>query len=58
MKAIVFRGIGDIRLDDVDEPAIQDPNDAIARLTSSAICATDLHMVRGTIPGMTPGTAS
>ena len=56
MKAVVFHDVGDIRLDDVDEPKIQDPNDAIVRLTSSAICGTDLHMVRGTMAGMVPGT--
>ena len=56
MKAVVFHGVGDIRLDDVDEPQIQDPTDAIVRLTASAICGTDLHMIRGTMPGMKPGT--
>jgi len=56
MKAIVFHGIGDIRLDDVKEPKIKDDGDAIVRLTASAICGTDLHMVRGTMPGMKPGT--
>lgn len=56
MKAVVFHGIGDIRLDDVREPKIKDPHDAIVRITSSAICGTDLHMVRGTMPGMKPGT--
>jgi len=56
MKAVVFHGIGDIRLDDVPEPKIQDPTDAIVRITSSAICGTDLHMVRGTMNGMEPGT--
>lgn len=56
MKAVVFRGIGDIRLENVPEPKIQKPNDAIVRLTASAICGTDLHFVRGTVPGMTPGT--
>jgi threonine dehydrogenase-like Zn-dependent dehydrogenase len=56
MKAVVFHGIGDIRLETVPEPKIQKPNDAIVRLTASAICGTDLHFVRGTVPGMTPGT--
>ena len=55
MKAVVFHGIGDIRLDDVPEPTLQDPNDAIVRLTSSAICGTDLHMIRGTFTGMKEG---
>lgn len=56
MKAVVFHGVGDIRLDNVAEPRIEKPTDAIVRLTTSAICGTDLHMVRGTLPGMEPGT--
>jgi threonine dehydrogenase-like Zn-dependent dehydrogenase len=56
MKAVVFRGVGDIRLEEVPEPEIQESTDAIVRLTASAICGTDLHMVRGTISGMKPGT--
>ncbi len=56
MKAVVFHGIGDIRLDNVPEPKLQDEFDAIVRLTASAICGTDLHMIRGTFPGMKPGT--
>ncbi|MEW6494468.1 MAG: zinc-dependent alcohol dehydrogenase [Cyanobacteriota bacterium] len=56
MKAVVFHGVGDIRMDDVPEPKIQEPTDAIVRLTASAICGTDLHMIRGTLPGMKPGT--
>ena len=44
MKAVVFHGIGDIRLDDVKEPKIKEANDAIVALTASAICGTDLHM--------------
>ncbi len=56
MKAVVFRGVGDIRLEEVPEPKIKNDNDAIVRITASAICGTDLHMVRGTMPGMKPGT--
>lgn len=56
MKAVVFHGIGDIRLEDVVEPRIHEPTDAVVRLTASAICGTDLHMIRGTFPGMTSGT--
>ncbi len=56
MKAVVFRGVGDIRLEDVAEPRIRDATDAILRITESAICGTDLHMVRGTMPGMKAGT--
>ncbi|SES43952.1 zinc-dependent alcohol dehydrogenase [Lentzea albida] len=56
MKAVVWHGVGDIRLDDVDDPKIQEPTDAVVRITRSAICGTDLHMVRGTLPDMVEGT--
>jgi threonine dehydrogenase-like Zn-dependent dehydrogenase len=56
MKAVVFRGIGDIALEDVPEPKLKQPTEAIIRITASAICGTDLHMIRGTMPGMKPGT--
>ena len=56
MKAVVWHGIGDIRMEDVPEPQIQESTDAIVRLTSSAICGTDLHFIRGTFSGMKPGT--
>lgn len=56
MKAVVWHGTGDIRLDDVASPKIEEPTDAIVRVTRSAICGTDLHMVRGTMPGMREGT--
>jgi threonine dehydrogenase-like Zn-dependent dehydrogenase len=56
MKAVVFHDVGDVRLDDVDEPKLKEPTDAIVRITASAICGTDLHMVRGTMSGMKPGT--
>lgn len=52
MKAVPR--VGDIRVEDVPDPTIQEPSDAIVRLTASAICGTDLHMVRGTLPGMKP----
>ncbi|MBY8883058.1 alcohol dehydrogenase catalytic domain-containing protein [Actinacidiphila acidipaludis] len=56
MKAVVWHGVGDIRLDDVPPPKVQEPFDAIVRITTSAICGTDLHFVRGTMPGMREGT--
>ena len=56
MKAVVFRGIGDIRVEDVAEPKIEKPTDAVVQLTANAICGTDLHVVRGTLPGLKPGT--
>ena len=56
MKAVVYHGIGDMRLDNIKEPSIKHHFDAIVRLTASAICGTDLHFVRGTVPGMQEGT--
>lgn len=56
MKAVVFHDIGDIRVEDVPRPKLEDPTDAIVRITAAAICGTDLHMIRGTVSGMEPGT--
>src|SRR4051794_19371438 len=55
MQAVVFHGLGDIRIDDVPEPSILEPTDATVRLTASAICGTDLHFVRGTMAGVKEG---
>ena len=56
MKAVVFYGVGDIRLSEEPDPEIRERTDAIVRMTASSICGTDLHLVRGTVPGMEPGT--
>ncbi|MBX3073922.1 glutathione-dependent formaldehyde dehydrogenase [Candidatus Obscuribacterales bacterium] len=56
MKAVVFKGVGDVKLESVPEPIIEKPADAIIRITATSICGTDLHMVRGTMPGMKSGT--
>ncbi len=56
MKALVFKAIGDIALQDVADPAIQEAQDVIVRLTRSAICGTDLHFIRGTVPGVAKNT--
>lgn len=50
MKAAVFHGIKDIRVDTVDDPTIQAPTDAIIRVTSTAICGSDLHIYNGMFP--------
>ena len=55
MKAVVFHDVGDVRLDTVSEPKLKEDTDAIVRITSSAICGTDLHFVRGTFTGMKKG---
>jgi alcohol dehydrogenase len=47
MKAMVYRGVGEIVLEDVPRPEIMDPTDAIVRVTSTAICGSDLHILNG-----------
>jgi threonine dehydrogenase-like Zn-dependent dehydrogenase len=56
MKAVVWRGVGDIGLEDVPDPSIEAPTDALVRITDSAICAADLRFVSVTMAGMVPGT--
>lgn len=55
MKAVTYRGVGEVALETVPEPTLQQPTDAIVRITSSAICGTDLHFIRGTFPGVKEG---
>jgi threonine dehydrogenase-like Zn-dependent dehydrogenase len=52
----VWHDVGKVSVDDVPDPRIEHPDDAIVQITTSAICGTDLHFVRGTMPGMRPGT--
>jgi threonine dehydrogenase-like Zn-dependent dehydrogenase len=56
MKALVFKRVGEIALEIVPDPIIQDQSDALVKITTSTICGTDLHLVRGTIPDVIPGT--
>jgi threonine dehydrogenase-like Zn-dependent dehydrogenase len=44
VKAVVWHGKHDVRVDDVDDPKIEEPTDAIIRVTSTAICGSDLHL--------------
>jgi threonine dehydrogenase-like Zn-dependent dehydrogenase len=55
MKALVWHGKEDIRCDTVTDPELQDPRDAIIKVTSCAICGSDLHLFHNFIPGMIPG---
>jgi threonine dehydrogenase-like Zn-dependent dehydrogenase len=55
MKALVWHGKEDIRYDTVSDPEIQDPRDAIVKVTSCAICGSDLHLFHNLIPAMMPG---
>ena len=46
MKAVVWHGTEDVRVDEVPDPTIQQPTDAIVRITSTAICGSDLHLYK------------
>ena len=52
MKALVFHKINDVSVDTVDDPKIEDNRDAIIRVTSTAICGSDLHILDGFVPQM------
>src|SRR6478609_9440390 len=55
MKAVVWHGKRDVRVDEVPDPTIQDPKDAIVRITSTGICGSDLHLYEVLSPFMTEG---
>jgi len=55
MKAICWQGKKDLRCEEVPDPIIQDPKDAIVRVTSTCICGSDLHLMNGFVPTMCAG---
>ena len=55
MRALCWHGQGDIRCDSVPDPQIKEPTDAIVRVTSTAICGSDLHLFDGYMPSMKSG---
>jgi threonine dehydrogenase-like Zn-dependent dehydrogenase len=55
MKALCWHGKKDIRCDTVPDPHIEDPRDAIVKVSSCAICGSDLHLFDGFMPGMESG---
>ncbi len=55
MKALCWHGKGDVRVDNVPDPKIEGPGDAVVRVTSTAICGSDLHLFDGFQPTMEPG---
>ncbi|MEE1742915.1 MULTISPECIES: zinc-dependent alcohol dehydrogenase family protein [unclassified Streptomyces] len=55
MKALVFRGPGRIAWQDVPEPVVEDADDAVVRVDAVTICGTDLHIIKGDVPEVTPG---
>lgn len=55
MKALVWHGKKDIRCETVPDPQIEDPRDAIIKVSSCAICGSDLHLYHNLMPGMEKG---
>ena len=55
MKALVYHGPGKRAWEETPRPAIQNATDAIVRITTSTICGTDLHILKGDLPSVTPG---
>ena len=55
MKALTWHGKRDVRVEEVPDPKIQQPTDAIVKITSSAICGSDLHLYEVLGPYLTPG---
>lgn len=55
MKAVCWEGTNHIAVEDVPDPVLLNPRDAIVRVTSTAICGSDLHLVNGFIPTMERG---
>jgi len=55
VKALVYHGAKDVRIEDKPKPEIKDKEDIILCVTSTALCGSDLHLYHGTVPGMEPG---
>src|SRR5689334_13473758 len=55
MKAVCWNGINDVKVETVPDPEILNPRDAIVKITSTAICGSDLHLYDGYIPTMEKG---
>ena len=55
MRAVVYHGPGQKSWDEVPDPKIEDDADAIVRIDTVTICGTDLHILKGDVPEVTPG---
>ena len=55
MRAVCWDGIGDVRVENVPDPSILNPRDAILRVRATTICGSDLHLLNGYVPLMQKG---
>ncbi|MFE3137899.1 zinc-dependent alcohol dehydrogenase family protein [Streptomyces scopuliridis] len=56
MRALVFHGHGKSSWDEVPDPTVKEAADAVVRVDTATICGTDLHILKGDIPEVVPGT--
>jgi threonine dehydrogenase-like Zn-dependent dehydrogenase len=56
MRAVLFEDVGKLAFGDYPEPSLLEPGDAIVKVTTAAICGSDLHLFHGRVPGMRPGS--
>jgi alcohol dehydrogenase len=56
MKALVYHGPGERAWESVADPTIQEPTDVVVKIDSTTICGTDLHILKGDVPEVEPGT--
>lgn len=52
MKAVTYQGIKDVAVKEVQDPSLEKPDDILVRITHTAICGSDLHLVHGMVPGL------
>src|ERR1700712_4726485 len=55
MKALVYHGTKDVRVDNVPDPVLQYDSDVILRVTATAVCGSDLHLYHGKVPELETG---
>lgn len=55
MKALVYEGMKNVKLKDVEDPKLEKSDDIIVKVTSTAICGSDLHLIHGMVPNMPKG---
>ena len=56
MRAVTFRGPGEVAVEDVEAPALRADTDAVVEVSVTALCGSDLHVYHGEIPGVMPGS--
>jgi glutathione-independent formaldehyde dehydrogenase len=55
MRAVVYRGIHDVAVEEVEDPTVEETTDVVVRITSSALCGSDLHHYDGRLQGLEAG---